>query len=49
MLREALLVHQQLGDRWRLASVLEEIAGAVLARHDPAQAAEILATVEALR
>ncbi|MBV9802506.1 MAG: tetratricopeptide repeat protein, partial [Solirubrobacterales bacterium] len=49
MLREALLVHQQLGDRWRLASVLEEIAGAMLARHDPTRAAEILAAVEALR
>jgi predicted ATPase/DNA-binding CsgD family transcriptional regulator len=49
MLREALLVHQQLGDRWRLASVLEEIAGAVLVRHDPALAVEVLATAEALR
>ncbi len=36
MLCEALLIHRQLGDRWRLASVLEEIAGAVLARNDPA-------------
>jgi predicted ATPase/DNA-binding CsgD family transcriptional regulator len=49
MLREALLIHQQLGDRWRLASVLEEIAGAVLVRHDPMLAAEVLAAAEALR
>ena len=49
MLREALLVHQQLGDRWRLASVLEEIAGAVLVRHDPTLAAEVLAAADELR
>ncbi|MBV9338362.1 MAG: tetratricopeptide repeat protein [Solirubrobacterales bacterium] len=49
MLREALLVHQQLGDRWRLASVLEEIAGAVLVRHDPELAGEVLGAAEALR
>ncbi len=49
MLREALLVHQQLGDRWRLASVLEEIAGAVLVRHDPTLAAEVLAAADDLR
>ncbi|MBV9366512.1 MAG: tetratricopeptide repeat protein, partial [Solirubrobacterales bacterium] len=48
-LREALLSHQQLGDRWRVASVLEEIAGAVLVRHDPELAAEVLAAAEALR
>jgi predicted ATPase/DNA-binding CsgD family transcriptional regulator len=49
MLRESLLIHQQLGDRWRLASVLEEIAGAVLVRHDPMVAAELLAAAEAVR
>ncbi len=49
MLREALLVHQQLGDRWRVASVLEEIAGAVLARHDPTLAAEVLAEAQNIR
>ncbi len=49
MLREALLVHQQLGDRWRLASVLEEIAVAVLVRHDPNLAVEVLSATEALR
>ena len=49
MLVEALLVHQRLGDRWRIASVLEEIAGGVLVRHDPELAAEVLGAAEALR
>ena len=43
MLRDALLVHQQLGDRWRMASVLEEIAGSVLARRDAEAAVRLLA------
>jgi DNA-binding NarL/FixJ family response regulator len=43
------LIHRQLGDRWRVASVLEEIAGAVLARSDPARAVEVLAAAEAVR
>jgi predicted ATPase/DNA-binding CsgD family transcriptional regulator len=49
MLREALIVHRQLGDRWRVASVLEEIAGAVLARSDPERAVVVLAAADALR
>ena len=49
MLREALLIHRQLGDRWRVASVLEEIACAILARNDPARAVEVLAAAEAVR
>ena len=49
MLREALLIHRQLGDRWRLASVLEEIAGSVLARNDPRLAIEVLAAAETVR
>jgi predicted ATPase/DNA-binding CsgD family transcriptional regulator len=49
MLRESLLIHQQLGDRWRLASVLEEIAGAVLVRHEPMVAVEVLAAAEVVR
>ena len=44
MLRDALLVHRQLGDRWRVASVLEEIAGSLLARQDPRAAIETLAS-----
>jgi predicted ATPase/DNA-binding CsgD family transcriptional regulator len=49
MLRDALLVHRQLGDRWRVASVLEEIAGSLLAGQDPRLAAEILSGADALR
>jgi predicted ATPase/DNA-binding CsgD family transcriptional regulator len=49
MLLESLLVHQGLGDRWRVASVLEEIAGGVLVRHDPELAGEVLGAAEALR
>jgi DNA-binding CsgD family transcriptional regulator/tetratricopeptide (TPR) repeat protein len=49
MLREALVVHHRLGDRWRVASVLEEIAGAALVRHDPELAIEALGATEALR
>ncbi len=49
MLHEALVVHQRLGDRWRVASVLEEIAGAVLLRHDPELAGAVLGAAEALR
>lgn len=49
MLRDALLVHQQLGDRWRMASVLEEIGGWVLARRDGALAVRLLACSQALR
>ena len=49
MLRDALLVHHQLGDRWRLASVLEEIAGTLLVRRDAAQAAALLSCVASVR
>jgi predicted ATPase/DNA-binding CsgD family transcriptional regulator len=49
MLRDALLAHQQLGDRWRTASVLEEIAASVLARQDAALAVQVLACSQALR
>ncbi|HEY3727019.1 MAG TPA: tetratricopeptide repeat protein, partial [Solirubrobacteraceae bacterium] len=49
MLRDALLVHQQLGDRWRIASVLEEIAGSVLDREDMTLAASLLGCADALR
>lgn len=49
MLRDVLLVHQQLGDRWRTASVLEEIAGAILVREDPVLAVNLLACGQALR
>jgi predicted ATPase/DNA-binding CsgD family transcriptional regulator len=49
MLREALLIHRQLGDRWRVASVLEEIAGSVLTRCDPKRAVEVMAAADMLR
>ncbi len=48
-LREALAIHLRLGDRWRAASVLEEIAAAVLARSDPKLAVELLGAVDAHR
>ncbi|HTU86403.1 MAG TPA: tetratricopeptide repeat protein [Solirubrobacteraceae bacterium] len=49
MLGEALLVHRSLGDRWRVASVLEEIVGSLLVRNDPERGAEVLGATEALR
>jgi predicted ATPase/DNA-binding CsgD family transcriptional regulator len=49
MLRDALLVHQRLGDRWRMASVLEEIAGSVLARRDASLAVRLMARAQVLR
>jgi len=49
MLREALVVHHGLGDRWRVASVLEEIVGSLLVRQDPQRGTEVLAATDALR
>jgi len=49
MLRDALLLHAQLGDRWRIASVLEEIAGSVLVRRETATATRLMAAAQALR
>ena len=49
ILREALLVHRGLGDRWRVASVLEEIVGSVLVRNDPQRGVQVLAAADALR
>jgi len=49
MLRDALLVHRQLGDRWRTASVLEEVAGSLLARKHRRLAVETLAFADVLR
>jgi predicted ATPase/DNA-binding CsgD family transcriptional regulator len=49
LLREALVVHRRLGDRWRAASVLEEIATSVLARTDPRAAVGLLGAAETLR
>jgi predicted ATPase/DNA-binding CsgD family transcriptional regulator len=49
LLRTSLRLHYELGDRWRVASILEEVAGGVLVRLDPANAAELLGAAEALR
>jgi predicted ATPase/DNA-binding CsgD family transcriptional regulator len=49
LLRTSLRLHHELGDRWRTASVLEEVAGGVLVRLDAARAAELLGAAEALR
>jgi predicted ATPase/DNA-binding CsgD family transcriptional regulator len=49
LLRSSLQLHHELGDRWRAASVLEEVAGGVLVRLEPARAAELLGATEALR
>jgi predicted ATPase/DNA-binding CsgD family transcriptional regulator len=49
MLRDVLLVHQQLGDRWRTASALEEIAGAILVTENPTLAVNLLGCAQALR
>jgi predicted ATPase/DNA-binding CsgD family transcriptional regulator len=49
LLCESLAVHRQLGDRWRVASVLESVACRVLAPLDPGQAACLLGAADALR
>ncbi len=49
MLRDALIIHHQLGDRWRTASVLEEVSGAMLSRRAPRTAAALLGYVDRLR
>lgn len=46
---EALEIHQRLGDRWRCASVLEEIAGGPIARSDPGLAVTLMAAADAIR
>ncbi len=48
MLRDSLTLHEQLGDRWRMASVLEEIADLV-ARADAPTAARLFGAAAALR
>ncbi len=48
MLREGLRTHVQLGDRWRIASVLEAIAG-TMAGPEPGTAATLLSAAAELR
>jgi DNA-binding CsgD family transcriptional regulator len=48
-LEESLRVHHDLGDRWRIASVLEGLAGTACARGEFELAARIFGAAEALR
>ena len=49
LLRRSLELHTELRDRWRMSSVLEDLAAIVLAQEDPRQAARLLGAAEALR
>jgi predicted ATPase/DNA-binding SARP family transcriptional activator len=51
LLRQALEIHRDLGDRWRLASVLDDLASAALAARPsgPAQAARLLGAAQQVR
>lgn len=49
LLRQSLKVHRELGDRWRTASVLEDLAALALAADAPAQAVRLLAGAQATR
>src|SRR5215470_12669520 len=51
MLDEALEIHRDLGDRWRVTSVLDDLAAAALAAQppSPAQAARLLGAAQHIR
>jgi len=49
MLRRSFDLHSELRDRWRLSSVLEDLASIALARADAHQAARLLGAAEAMR
>ncbi|HET7247394.1 MAG TPA: BTAD domain-containing putative transcriptional regulator [Streptosporangiaceae bacterium] len=51
LLREALDIHRDLGDRWRVASVLDDLAAAALAGQPPdaARAARLLGAAQHIR
>ena len=49
LLRRSLELHTELRDRWRMSSVLEDLAAIALAQEDPRQAARLLGAAEALR
>jgi predicted ATPase/DNA-binding SARP family transcriptional activator len=49
LLRRSLAVHRELNDRWRTASVLEDLAELALARGSGELAARLLAAAQALR
>jgi predicted ATPase/DNA-binding SARP family transcriptional activator len=49
LLRQSLELHRELGDQWRTASVLEDLAALALAGDAPVQAARLLADAQAIR
>ena len=49
LLVRSLAVHRELHDRWRMSSVLEDLAALSLARGNPARAARLLAAAGAIR
>jgi predicted ATPase/DNA-binding SARP family transcriptional activator len=49
LLRRSLELHTELRDRWRMSSVLEDLAVIALAQDDPRRAARLLGAAEALR
>jgi predicted ATPase/DNA-binding SARP family transcriptional activator len=51
LLHQALRIHRDLGDRWRVASVLDDLAAAALAGQQPgpAQAARLLGAAQQIR
>jgi predicted ATPase/DNA-binding SARP family transcriptional activator len=49
MLRASLEIHHDLRDRWRMCSVLEDLAAIAFAQDRPEQAVRLLAAAEAMR
>jgi len=49
LLRRSLELHSELRDRWRMSSVLEDLAAIALAQGDAPRAARLLGAAEALR
>ena len=49
LLRRSLELHHQLRDRWRTCSLLDDLAAVALANGQPAEAAALLGTAEAVR
>ncbi len=49
LLRRSLELHTELRDRWRMSSVLEDLAAIALAKENPAGAARLLGAAEAIR
>jgi len=49
LLRRSLLIHRELQDRWRVTSVLDDLAALALARGGAGTAARLLAAAQAMR